>query len=281
MSTITKQWLQKAISQHESMRDEIPFGLDEDDSNTLAALSIALASLEAEPVCYLTWHQGFRAPDDCEEYVVEAKPGDKSCDGSPAFPMYAAPPAPVSVPDEWNKSLQEMVDAMRQYEMDVDEDAPHKHRAMMRRAEELLEKRAAMLQGAEPVTTANKLLDEFDFERFNDVVWLEAVASNPHMHSPTTSTIAMVALELNKRLGAGNSPVITDGWVSCSERMPEREIDVQVYCSDKNEQMVGYMERNERDGYFRFSSLPNGVGIYCQPTHWIPLPAAPQQGVKP
>ncbi|QLW24159.1 Uncharacterised protein [Enterobacter ludwigii] len=71
----------------------------------------------------------------------------------------------------------------------------------------------AMLQGAEPVTTANKLPDDFDFDRFNDVVWLEAVASNPHMHSPTTSTIAMVALELNKRLETGNSPVIPDGWV--------------------------------------------------------------------
>ncbi|MFB3027602.1 DUF551 domain-containing protein [Klebsiella pneumoniae] len=40
---------------------------------------------------------------------------------------------------------------------------------------------------------------DFDFDRFNDVVWLECVASNPHMHSPTTSAIARVALELNKR----------------------------------------------------------------------------------
>ncbi|MGT8680721.1 DUF551 domain-containing protein [Klebsiella pneumoniae] len=41
--------------------------------------------------------------------------------------------------------------------------------------------------------------EDFDFNRFNDVVWLECVASNPHMHSPTTSAIARVALELNKR----------------------------------------------------------------------------------
>ncbi len=32
--------------------------------------------------------------------------------------------------------------------------------------------RAAMLQ-AEPVTMANKLPDDFDFDRFNDVTWLE------------------------------------------------------------------------------------------------------------
>lgn len=69
--------------------------------------------------------------------------------------------------------------------------------------------RAAMLQ-AEPVTTDNKLADDFDFDRFNDVTWLECVASNPHMHSPTTSTIARVALELNKRIGAGNSPAQSD-----------------------------------------------------------------------
>lgn len=84
----------------------------------------------------------------------------------------------------------------------------------------------------------------------------------------------------------GAEPVTTayklpEGWVACSERLPEREIDVQVYCSDKKEQMVGYMERNERDGYFRFASLPNGGGVYCQPTHWMPLPAAPQQEMKP
>lgn len=78
----------------------------------------------------------------------------------------------------------------------------------------------------------------------------------------------------------GNSLVIPDDWVACSERMPEREVDVQVYCSDKKEQMVGYMERNERNGYFRFASLPNGGGVYCQPTHWMALPAAPQQEVK-
>ncbi|EBL6882822.1 DUF551 domain-containing protein [Salmonella enterica] len=45
--------------------------------------------------------------------------------------------------------------------------------------------------------------------------------------------------------------------------------------------MVGYMERNEADGWFRFASLPNGGGVYCKPTHWMPLPAEPQQEVKP
>jgi hypothetical protein len=78
----------------------------------------------------------------------------------------------------------------------------------------------------------------------------------------------------------GNSPVIPDGWIPVSERMPERDVDVQVYCADKKEQMVGYMERNETEGWFRFASLPNGGGVYCKPTHWMPLPAEPKQEVK-
>ena len=89
---------------------------------------------------------------------------------------------------------------------------------------------------------------------------------NNHMNTPTTQ--------------AGNSPVAPDGWIPVSERMPERDVDVQVYCADKKEQMVGYMERNEAEGWFRFASLPNGGGVYCNPTHWMPLPAAPQQEVK-
>ncbi|MCX9004668.1 DUF551 domain-containing protein [Citrobacter portucalensis] len=81
-------------------------------------------------------------------------------------------------------------------------------------------------------------------------------------------------------LQADNSPVTPDTWIPVSERMPERDIDVQVYCADKKEQMVAYMERNEGEGWFRFASLPNGGGVYCKPTHWMPLPSAPQQEVN-
>ncbi len=76
----------------------------------------------------------------------------------------------------------------------------------------------------------------------------------------------------------GSEPATVPGkWIPVSERMPEREVDVQVYCPDKKEQMVAYLERNELDGYFRFATWRTGDGIYCQPTHWMPLPAAPQE----
>ncbi|SYF02449.1 Eaa1 [Klebsiella pneumoniae] len=75
----------------------------------------------------------------------------------------------------------------------------------------------------------------------------------------------------------GDTPAQRHGWIPVSERMPEREVDVQVYCPEKREQMVGYLERNEQEGYFRFATWRTGDGVYCQPTHWMPLPAAPQE----
>ncbi|EPK3139690.1 hypothetical protein [Enterobacter cloacae] len=100
MSTITKEWLQKAISQHESMRDEIPFGLDEDDSNTLAAMKLALASLEAEAVGEVVLGEY----DDCGCHP-DARVACIAADGQADWEnfkdgtrLYTAPPAPISVP---------------------------------------------------------------------------------------------------------------------------------------------------------------------------------------
>ncbi|EIF0662937.1 hypothetical protein ACBW95_005051 [Salmonella enterica subsp. enterica serovar Poona] len=52
MTTITKEWLQQTIAEFENTRDDIPFGLDDDDAKILIVLKRALASLEAEPVAY-------------------------------------------------------------------------------------------------------------------------------------------------------------------------------------------------------------------------------------
>ncbi|EAS2759700.1 DUF551 domain-containing protein [Salmonella enterica] len=70
----------------------------------------------------------------------------------------------------------------------------------------------------------------------------------------------------------GNSPVTPDGWISCSERMPNEE-DVLVYCSDTKEQMVGF---HKGKGLFQFFYM-NGVEGVCEPSHWMPLPEPPQK----
>lgn len=82
-------------------------------------------------------------------------------------------------------------------------------------------------------------------------------------------------------LQAGNSPVIPDGWIPVSERMPEDDTDVVVYCSDTEEQFVAYHNCN---GYFHYATYEKKgegyVDIVCNPTHWMPLPVAPQQEDK-
>lgn len=50
MSTFTKEWLQNTITSIESARDEMPFGLDNDQAHMLTAFKIALASLEREQI---------------------------------------------------------------------------------------------------------------------------------------------------------------------------------------------------------------------------------------
>ncbi|EEW1515371.1 TPA: dATP/dGTP pyrophosphohydrolase domain-containing protein [Escherichia coli] len=70
----------------------------------------------------------------------------------------------------------------------------------------------------------------------------------------------------------GNSPVTPDGWISCSEQMPNEE-DVLVYCSDTKEQMVGF---HKGKGLFQFFYM-NGVEGVCEPSHWMPLPEPPQE----
>ena len=53
MSTLTKEWLLKTIAELEEERDATPGAVNEDAANALAAMKIALASLEAEPVCVI------------------------------------------------------------------------------------------------------------------------------------------------------------------------------------------------------------------------------------
>lgn len=70
------------------------------------AIDIALAAKQAKPVAWITWHQGCRAPDDCEDYLnaYTYKTEEKSVDGSDAFPVYATPQPAHTGQDgcQWN-----------------------------------------------------------------------------------------------------------------------------------------------------------------------------------
>ncbi|EED4922705.1 DUF550 domain-containing protein [Salmonella enterica subsp. arizonae] len=85
MTTITKEWLQQTIAEFENTRDDIPFGLDDDDAKILKVLKQALASFEAEPV-----GEFYHEKQDGWYQISE---GDKVPDNR-RIPLYTAPPVP-------------------------------------------------------------------------------------------------------------------------------------------------------------------------------------------
>ncbi|HFR4116238.1 TPA: DUF551 domain-containing protein [Yersinia enterocolitica] len=70
-----------------------------------------------------------------------------------------------------------------------------------------------------------------------------------------------------------NSPEIPEGWIKCSDHKSERGTDVQVYCSDTREQFVAFHLGN---GEFQYAQHED-TSIACRPSHWMPLPAAPEK----
>lgn len=90
--TISREWLETTISEMESTRDEMPFGLDEDGSNTLEALKLALAGMDSAPVGTFRKTAVGYMPSYHEE----------------AVPLYAAPQAPL-MPGELHPDTQKLV----------------------------------------------------------------------------------------------------------------------------------------------------------------------------
>ncbi|EBY1954146.1 DUF551 domain-containing protein [Salmonella enterica subsp. enterica serovar Sandiego] len=260
MTTITREWLQKTIADMEVTRDDIPFGFDEDQSNTLAALKIALASLDAEPVRYLnkfsgtcvTLEQQSNAADDVAVYV----------------PLFAAPPVPV-VPEEIT-------------------DESTEQRLMGRRWAPSFcagwnACREAMLQGIEPVSQTYNLPELIEgMEVSIDVSTCDADAGNRYFGTVTevselyTAKNGYILLVQDAKPNFdvnGNSPAIPDDWISCSERIPAQDDWVLIY-SKHGEYLAGqvqgeYVELNDGTLSWLGSAL-----------HWMLLPEPLQQEVK-
>jgi hypothetical protein len=138
MTELTKEWLLRTIAELEEERDSMLGVVNEDAAMALAAMKLALASLEAEAVCVIDQSNldYLKSGSDADVWPASrAEMGD-------VLLYRSATPAPVSVPA-----------AM---EMDDDFDSAFEHgKAVGWNAY-----RAAMLHGAEPVTTACKLPEE-------------------------------------------------------------------------------------------------------------------------
>ena len=76
---------------------------------------------------------------------------------------------------------------------------------------------------------------------------------------------------------AGNYPVTPDGWISCSERMPEIRQTVIGWNGYAVRQCVytrNEYAKTQKGREPRFETL---TGIWHGVTHWIPLPEPPQE----
>ncbi|WP_207309770.1 hypothetical protein [Enterobacter cloacae] len=129
--TLTKEWLLKAIAELEEERDAMPGAVNEDAAMALAAMKIALASLEAEAVAFRSKLKPPAAiASERWDYTDHRQPDGFELKNCVIERLFTAPPAPV-VPDA--------------IEMDDDFDSAFEHgKAVGWNA-----CRAAMLQGAD------------------------------------------------------------------------------------------------------------------------------------
>ncbi|EFH7622238.1 DUF550 domain-containing protein [Escherichia coli] len=71
----------------------------------------------------------------------------------------------------------------------------------------------------------------------------------------------------------GNSPVTPDGWISCSERMPEETGDIIVVSDGIVMSGISY---SRRDGFYIAALEYDDDEPIGGVTHWMPLPEPPQ-----
>ncbi|EHB5925780.1 DUF551 domain-containing protein [Escherichia coli] len=171
--------------------------------------------------------------------------------------FYAAPPAPVSVPA-----------AM---EMDDDFDSAFEHgKAVGWNAY-----RAAMLQ-AEPVSNSDELPLDYLQGHKDGLEWAAQLAEANHPQTGDWLYDDPIDLARAIRKGpdmptvqGGNSPVTPDGWISCSDRMPN---DAQWCVVDAAD---GYYVQcwSEGQGWLGDDiSLRN-----CDVIRWMAIPEPPEQ----
>ncbi|WP_196096089.1 DUF551 domain-containing protein [Enterobacter roggenkampii] len=154
---------------------------------------------------------------------------------------------------------------------------------------------AAMLQGADrPQNETQNIPENIPATQFKPVADLYGLTSPTGSETSFTfdaveardfigggwSCQEYVELERFQEAVSGNSPVIPDGWVACSERMPGMGVDV-LACTISP---IGGFEEIETAQWHGGMKGEQPVFITSadaiEPTHWMPLPAAPKQELK-
>ncbi|EFJ6680929.1 DUF551 domain-containing protein [Escherichia coli] len=199
----------------------------------------------AEPVAYIFKHPAGK--------LFWALTDESNKEQADVIPVYAAPPVPV-VPEE-----KPMPNALSMLEREITQLIGDAQEATVT-GYELIAEAWRLMDGQDPKTSdwhseASKYLNSNIVEKVDDDR-IEAVKA------------------VLRRL-AGNYPVTPDGWISCSERMPDDGQHVIILCDGA---FVLYAQY--RDGEF-FDVVRNGEEFFetqsRNVTHWMPLPEPPKE----
>ncbi|ELZ2903300.1 DUF551 domain-containing protein [Escherichia coli] len=280
MTTITKERIELFI------KNPLENGLTRGEQMELAR--IALASLEAKPIG--AFHIAEQQVDGTSDYL---KDGEWHIDNG-IIDVYAAPPVPV-VPEE-----KPMPNPLSMYAVDAvaaiaEVRGWNACRAAMLQSGNFRENKnsstnnfreiaetstnypvipSEVLSAIREVAKIRADFDDFDGDRrgigdcLDEAEQELIVTINKYASQLAAEPIAPD--DVREQTAIPQVPVTPDGWISCSDRMPNEE-DVLVYCSDTKEQMVGF---HKGKGLFQFFYM-NGVEGVCEPSHWMPLPEPP------
>ncbi|HGC1507926.1 TPA: DUF551 domain-containing protein [Escherichia coli] len=281
MTTFTKEQLIEMIKRNITVMDRYPDLVTA--QMDLEVYKIALASLEAEPVLYQsctrpTWNSGVPWTE-WKERSRECYEDDLRFTDTPDHAgwiykcrkLYTNPPAPIAL-----EAIENAIEYIRSIAFHIDEDDYHgKHIAyFMRQA-------LAWLEG---YSCSDDRLGKAENQTVHGNQAAESNRGNEWTGNPDIdNAIIMLGIDTAEsydddrieavkavlRRLAGNSPVTPDGWISCSERMPN---DAQ-WCVVNTK--YGYYVQcwSEGQGW-----LGDDISIpECDVINWMPLPEPPQE----
>ncbi|HCT3206925.1 TPA: DUF551 domain-containing protein [Escherichia coli] len=258
MTTITKERLLTIRQWRETYGPGSNVVLPAEEAEELAR--IALASLEAEPVAWMR--------DDADGREYNAR--NEFSGGGGGVPLYATPPVPV-VPEE-----KPMPNPLSMYAVDAV--------AAIAEVRGWNACRAAMLHGAEPASNHEELPLDYLQGQKDGLEWAAQLAEANHPQ--TGDWLYDDPLELAKAIRKGPdmpefdgpTPVTLDGWISCSERMPENIPgsckEYLVFDGLNNKVHHDYWVVPDGDSA-PVASFWNHYGAHV--THWMPLPEPPKE----
>ncbi|HHK9258490.1 TPA: DUF551 domain-containing protein [Escherichia coli] len=140
--------------------------------------------------------------------------------------------------------------------------------------------RAAMLHSAEPASNHEELPLDYLQGQKDGLEWAAQLAEANHPQ--TGDWLYDDPLELAKAIRKGPdmpefdgpTPVTPDGWISCSERMPEETGDIIVVSDGIVMSGISY---SRRDGFYIAALEYDDDEPIGGVTHWMLLPEPPQE----